>query len=636
MKKNEKKNNKKKIPIEKTEQEQNGKKAVPVEQEKTERKKTNWKLVRELLQGHRRYIVYATISVLFATAFSYAVPYVTSFTLDYVIQGITTSTPKFLLPIVESLGGRSYFVNSLFLCGIALFLFTGLNCIFTFTRRQNIAYASEGMAEKLRNRLYRHLEDVPYDYHKHASTGDLVQRCTSDVDTVRRFVHLQLMEIVRTFVMFGLAAVVMFSVNVKMTLISLAFLPFLTASSFVYFKYVQKYFTGSDEAEGALSTMLQENLTGVRVVRAFGQQKSEIDKFTKLNETYRVKTYKLIKLLGFYWGLSDSVGYIQIALSLCMGVIGVYRGTFTLGNVAMFTTYVAMLTWPVRQLGRILADMGKAGVSLGRLDEILSAPVEQEPGKALSPDLTGDIVFDNVCFGYDRYNDVLDGVTFTVKPGQTVAILGATGSGKTSLVHLLQRLYPRTAGSITIAGTDVNDIEHGHLRRNIGIVLQEPFLYSRTIMENIRICAPCSTEDDVYCAARTASVHEVIETFEQGYETLVGERGVTLSGGQQQRVAIARTLMQNAPILIFDDSMSAVDSETDAAIRRSLLALNQSGITFLISHRITTLREADMILVLEEGRITQQGTHAELIRQAGLYRRIAEIQDAISDGGDVE
>ena len=231
---------------------------------------------------------------------------------------------------------------------------------------------------------------------------------------------------------------------------------------------------------------------------------------------------------------------------------------------------------------------------------------------------------------------MLDGVSFTAKPGQTIAILGATGSGKTSLVQLLQRLYVRTAGSITIAGTDVNDIEHGHLRQNIGIVLQEPFLYSRTIMANIRICAPCSTEEDVYFAARTASVHEVIENFEQGYDTLVGERGVTLSGGQQQRVAIARTLMQNAPILIFDDSMSAVDSETDAAIRRSLLALNQDGITFLISHRITTLREADKILVLEDGRITQQGTHGELIRQEGLYRRIAEIQDAISQEGIAE
>ena len=600
--------------------------------EQPAKKKTNWKLVRELMRGYNRYIVFATISVILSTAFSYAAPYVTSFTLDYVIQGITTSTPAFLVRWAEALGGRSYFINSLYLCGIALVVFTGLNCLFTYTRREGIALASEGVAKTMRDRLYRHLEDVPYDYHKHAATGDLVQRCTSDVDTVRRFIQLQLMEIVRTVVMFGLAAVVMFSINVKMTLISMAFLPLLTISSFIYFQYVTKYFTASDEAEGALSTMLQENLTGMRVVRAFGQQKSEIEKFTKLNTTYRTTTYKLIKLLGFYWGLSDSVGYFQIALSLCMGVISVYRGTFTLGNVALFTTYVAMLTWPVRQLGRILADMGKAQVSLGRLDEILSAPVETEPGKALTPDLSGDIVFDNVCFGYDRYNDVLDGVSFTAKPGQTIAILGATGSGKTSLVQLLQRLYVRTSGSITIAGTDVNDIEHGHLRRNIGIVLQEPFLYSRTIMENIRICAPCSTEEDVYHAARTASVHEVIESFELGYNTLVGERGVTLSGGQQQRVAIARTLMQNAPILIFDDSMSAVDSETDAAIRRSLFALNQNGITFLISHRITTLREADNILVLEDGRITQQGTHAQLIQQPGLYRRIAEIQDAVSDG----
>ncbi len=600
----------------------------------TQERKTNWKLVGEILTGYRRYLVFATISVLLSTAFSYAVPYVTSFTLDYVIQGIDSTIPAFLLPILSKLGGREYFLKNLFVCGAALFVFTGLNCLFTFTRRQNVAYAAEGMAKSLRDRLYRHLEDVPYDYHKHASTGDLVQRCTSDVDTVRRFIQVQMMEIVRTLVMFVFAAAVMFTVNVKMTLISLAFMPILTVSSFVYFKYVRRYFTASDEAEGALSTMLQENLTGMRVVRAFGQQKSEIEKFTILNTSYRDKTYKLIKLLAYYWGLSDSVGYLQIALSLCMGVIAVYRGTFTLGNVALFTTYVAMLTWPVRQLGRILADMGKASVSLGRLDEILSAPLEKEPGKAETPDLIGNIVFDKVCFGYDRYNDVLDGVSFTAKPGQTVAILGATGSGKTSLVQLLQRLYVRTAGGITIAGVDVNDIEHGYLRRNIGIVLQEPFLYSRTILENIRICDPAATDEDVYCATRTACVHDVIESFEKGYDTIVGERGVTLSGGQQQRVAIARTLMQKAPILIFDDSMSAVDSETDAAIRKSLLALRRDGITFLISHRITTLKEADNILVLENGRVTQQGTHEQLLMQGGLYRRIAEIQDAVSEGGE--
>jgi len=594
----------------------------------------NWKLAGEVLTGYRRYLVLGSLSVLLATAFSYAVPYVTSFTLDYVIQGIDKNVPSLLLSILDRLGGRDYLAAHLFFCGICLVLFTAFNGLFTFLRRRYVAFAAEGAAKTLRDRLYRHLEDVPYDYHKHASTGDLVQRCTSDVDTVRRFIQMQFMEIVRTIVMLALAAGVMFSINVNMALLSLAFMPLLTVSSFVYFKYVRKFFTASDEAEGALSTMLQEDLTGMRVVRAFGQQKSEIEKFTRLNAAFRDKTFRLIKLLGFYWGMSDSVGYLQIALSLCAGVFAVAGGRFTLGNVALFVSYTSMLTWPVRQLGRILADMGKAAVSFGRLDEILSAPVEPEPGKALKPDLAGDIMFDRVCFGYDRYNDVLDGVSFTAKRGQTIAILGATGSGKTSLVQLLQRLYLRTAGSITINGTDINDIEHGHLRRNIGIVLQEPFLYSRTILENIRIVRPNAPLAEVYSAARTASVHEVIESFENGYDTIVGERGVTLSGGQQQRVAIARTLMQKAPILIFDDSMSAVDTETDAAIRRSLFALRRDCITFLISHRITTLCEADMILVLENGRVTQRGTHEELVCQDGLYRRIAEIQCAVSKGGE--
>ncbi|MDO4573351.1 MAG: ABC transporter ATP-binding protein, partial [Clostridia bacterium] len=443
-----------------------------------------------------------------------------------------------------------------------------------------------------------------------------------------------LMDVVRTITMVLVAVVVMFSVHWKMAVCSMIMLPLLTLSSFVYFRQVRKYFTASDEAEGALSTTLQENLTGVRVVRAFGQQRSEIDRFSARNADYRDKTYKLIKLLGFYWGFSDCAGYLQIACSVVAGVIFAAMGEFTLGNVTLFATYTSMLTWPVRQLGRILADLGKASVSLGRLDEILEAPLETEPGEALLTDMDGDIVFDHVCFGYDRYNDVLDDVSFTARRGETIAILGSTGSGKSSLVQLLQRLYLCTAGSITIGGVNINDIEHAHLRRNIGIVLQEPFLYSRTILENIRIVNPSASDEEVFAAARTASVHDVITEFEQGYDTIVGERGVTLSGGQQQRVAIARTLMQRARILIFDDSMSAVDTETDANIRRALHALRHDGITFLISHRITTLCEADRILVLDGGKLVQQGTHEELLQQEGLYSRIARIQDMAAEGGE--
>lgn len=600
-----------------------------------QKKKVNWRLIVDLTAGSRRHFLAAAICVLLAICASYAIPFVTSFTLDYVIKGDASGLrlPDFLLRWLDGLGGRDYFLSHLYLCAIALVGFTMINGLFTFLRRREIAFASEGVAKTLRDRLYRHLEDVPYDYHKHVSTGDLVQRCTSDVNTIRRFISVQLMEVVRTVLMIVVAIVVMFSIHPAMALISMALMPLLTLSSFIYFKYVRRYFTESDEAEGRLSTMLQENLTGIRVVRAFGQQRAELERFTKIDMDFRDKTYRLIRLLGYYWGCSDCAGYLQIALSLVAGVLFVARGEFSLGNVTLFTTYTGMLTWPVRQLGRILADMGKAAVSLGRLDEILSAPVETEPGRSERADLCGDIVFDHVCFGYDRYDDVLRDVSFTVRQGETIGILGSTGSGKSSLVQLLQRLYRVTSGSITINGTNIDDIEHGHLRRNIGIVLQEPFLYSRTILDNIRIVNPDASLDEVHEVARIASVHDVIESFELGYDTIVGERGVTLSGGQQQRVAIARTLMQKARILIFDDSMSAVDTETDAAIRRALHDMRHDGITFIISHRITTLCEADRILVLDDGRLVQEGTHRELMAEEGLYSRIAAIQDMHAEGG---
>ncbi|MBS6511162.1 MAG: ABC transporter ATP-binding protein, partial [Clostridiales bacterium] len=279
------------------------------------------------------------------------------------------------------------------------------------------------------------------------------------------------------------------------------------------------------------------------------------------------------------------------------------------------------------------SDLGKADVSLGRLNEILSAEPEKEPGQALTPEISGNIEFEHVCFGYDRYDDVLKDISFSVKAGQTIAILGSTGSGKTSLVQLMQRLYPCTSGRILIDGVNVNDIEHKHLRRNIGIVLQEPFLYSRTILENIRMAAPNASDEQVYSVAKAAAIHDVVQRFDLGYDTVVGERGVTLSGGQQQRVAIARTLMQNAPILIFDDSMSAVDTETDAAIRSALASIRGTCTTFIISHRITTLRESDQILVLENGRLVQQGTHDQLMAEDGIYRQIAEIQSMQKQNG---
>ncbi|MBE5781644.1 MAG: ABC transporter ATP-binding protein [Clostridiales bacterium] len=584
------------------------------------------KLFFQLLHGQKLKFFLAMFAVAVCALLALLPQQVIRFTVDAVIGGDPFPMPDFLQGIYDALGGRETFLSNLWMCAVLLLIIQLCNSLFSFMRARLASSASETSAKKLRDRLYDRLSHMPYDTHVNANTGDLLQRCSSDVETVRRFMAVQLVELTRTIFSLGFALTLMLSMDATMTLCSLLVVPPLFIFSFWFYKVVRRTFKKVDEAEGRLSTVLQENLTGVRVVRAFGQEKQEMGKFDAASGEFVDNSYRMMLHLSTFWGVTDFLIYLQIAMTTVAGCYFAFTGQISIGVLISFASYITTLLWPVRNLGRLLSDLGKTFVALTRISEVLRTPIEEDKEGDLTPDVRGDIRFENVSLRYatgDR--EVLKNVSFHVKAGQTVGILGATGSGKSSLVQLLQRLYEPTEGDIYIDGINIKDIQRKWLRKNVGIVLQEPFLYSRSIMENIRITDPSLSKDEVMKVAKIAQIDSLAREFDGGFETMVGERGVTLSGGQQQRVAIARMLLQDSPIMIFDDSLSALDTETDAAIRRALNENKRDRTTFIISHRVTTLFEMDKILVMEDGRIVQEGTHQELLQQEGPYKAVWDI-----------
>ena len=593
--------------------------------------KDTWGYLWQVMKGNRLRYLGAIISMVLSAVLSLLPPLVIAITVDSIIGDKPITASPIVVSMIEKLGGKSVLAQNLWICGLALVILNMFHGYFQYTRGKLSAQASEAIAKNIRDNLFHHLQYWPYDDHVKTETGDLVQRCTSDVETVRRFLSMQLVEVGRAIVLLIVSLILMFSLNVKLTWVSMAAVPFIFLFAAIFFTKIRDAFKEADEAEGRLTTVLQENLTGIRVVKAFGRQAFEVEKFDEKNKEYTNLWYRLSWILALYWSSSDLLVMAQMGAVLVLGVYWAAVGELTLGTLLAFMSYEGMLLWPVRQLGRILTDMGRTQVSLSRIKEIIDKPLEDMNEDGLTPPMDRDIEFKNVYFEYEKDRPVLKDVSFKVKAGQTVAILGSTGSGKSSLVHLLQGLYDYQKGSITIGGVELKDINKKWLRRHVGIVLQEPFLFSKTIKENIALARMDATEAEIYKAARVAALHDVIQEFENGYDAVVGERGVTLSGGQKQRVAIARTLILNSSILIFDDSLSAVDTETDNAIRAALNEVSKDVTTFIISHRITTISQADLILVMEDGRIVQSGTHEELLAQEGMYKRIWSIQSALEE-----
>ena len=503
---------------------------------------------------------------------------------------------------------------------------------FSFLATRSASKTAESVTRRLRNYLFDHIQHLPFTYHDKTQTGELIERCTSDVDALRRFFADQVIGAGRIFLVFVINLIVLLDLNVKLAIISIIVVPLIFLVSFFFFKRVSKLYEAYQEQEAVLSTTLQENLSGVRVVKAFARQDYEMTKFDKDNWEKFTRGKRLNKMHAIFWPISDVLCSAQILAGYVMGALMAIQGQITVGTFLAYAGLVVWIIFPMRNLGRLIVQMSTGMVSYGRVMDIIHEDREPlDQGDYLPPSkLSGEIEFKNVGFAYEKDHPVLEDINFHCAPGQVIALLGSTGSGKTTLVNLLPRFYDYTSGSVLLDSVELNRFPRRFLRSQIGIVEQEPFLFSRSISENITYGANREiVEHEIHAAASAAAIHDVILDFPEGYKTLVGEKGVTLSGGQKQRLAIARTLLKDPCILIMDDSTSSVDTETEAEIRASLQNLMKGRTTFIIAHRIQSIMNADLILVMDKGCIVQRGTHSDLLNQEGIYRQIFDIQTRI-------
>ena len=595
---------------------------------------SKYRLIWQLAEGERFRYGAAIGALVVASCFLYLVPLVSSIVLDGVLVRDPGAASPFVLWAVEAVGGAEFLGANLWIAAATIVLLTALAGFFTYLRGRWSAQASERITRRVRDRLYDQLQHLPCSFHDQAETGDLIQRCTSDVDTLRGFLVNQVVEIGRASMMLVIPLPLMFAIDARMAGVSLVLILPIVGFSVTFFRQVRARFLAVDEAEGRMSSTLQENLTGIRVVRAFARQDYEIEKFAARNGEHRDLNYGLYRLMATFWSASDVLCMGQIAIVVLAGGVRMASGTMGVGTFFFFLMVVNMFIWPVRMMGRILTELGKATVAIGRLNDILAHPREENPVEPAVPmpvETPGEIVFRDVTFSHDAGGAAVSGVSFRVPSGSTLALLGPSGSGKTTIVNLLLRFYDSDEGTIEIDGQDIALMDRKDVRERISSVMQEPFLFSKTLGDNIRLGRATAAHEEIAAAASTACVHNTIEGFDKGYETLVGERGVTLSGGQRQRVALARALLKEPVLLILDDALSAVDTETEALILEALEKRRGRHTTIVIAHRLSTLMDADKILVLEGGRVVQQGNHSELVREPGMYRRIWEIQNTLED-----
>ena len=587
---------------------------------------TKLSMLLHFLKGSKRYFFISILSAFLLTGVEMIIPQVISITVDAVLGNDASSLSAVALWALDFFGGAEYIKNALYLPALIIAALAVFNAVGKYLNMYYNVKASECLMYKMRVSLFDHIQHLPYHWHMKHQTGDIIQRATSDVETIRHFVSDQLTSVFRIVILVTLSLIFMFRMHAGLALVATIFVPIILAYSLVYHMKIGSHFEKCDESEGKLSTIAQENLTGVRVVRAFGRENFEKSRFEAQNQDYTNGWIKLMKIMNLFWVSGDLLSGLQIMTIMIIGAVLGAKGVLSVGVFIAFVSYNYMLIWPVRQFGRVVSEMSKAGVALDRIRAIMNDPIEENPKDAQMPDMKGDIVFSGVSYAYDGVTDVLTDVSMTIPKGSVFGILGPTGAGKSTLVHMLDRLICPDKGTITISGVDIQIIDLSWLREHIGFVLQEPFLFSKTIGENIAITQDEYHIDAIRDVSSAACLDDTVSNFTQGYDTIVGERGVTLSGGQKQRTAIARMLMQKTPIMVLDDSLSAVDAQTDANIRKELDKRFKDATVILISHRVATLMQADQIMVLDKGKVAELGSHADLYEKGGIYRKIYDLQ----------